>query len=218
LRAGAGLQVSYSVVMDAQYRYENLEWRDCIPVITTERLVLRLSGAEDVDNIRDYYAREQAHFKPWFPDSALNLTREMIVRAVAEKQALASEDRGYKFHAFLRAEPRQVVGQCSVADVRRGAIQQAVIGYALAAEFQGKGLMTEAVRAAVKFAFADLDLHRLEGSYMPNNAKSGAILASCGFKQEGMFKDYLFLNGHWQDHIVTSLLNPDWRGIGRVVS
>lgn len=203
--------------MDGKYRYESIEWRVCVPTITTERLILRLSEIEDVDNILDYYARQQAHFKPWFPDSALSLTREMVVRAVAEKRIMASEDRGYRFHAFLKSEPRHVVGQISIADMRRGAIQQAVVGYAIAEEFQGKGLMTETVRAAIKFAFQDLDIHRLEGSYMPNNSKSGAILASCGFIQEGLFKDYLFLNGRWQDHVVTSLLNSNWRGIGRVI-
>ncbi len=205
-------------MVDEHYRYERIEWRECAPIITTERLVLRLSDADDVDNVLDYYDRQREHFKPWFPDSALNLTREMVLRAVDEKRLMAREDRNYKFHAFLRSEPRQVVGQCSVADVRRGAIQQSVIGYALAAECQGKGLMTEAVRAAVKFAFDDLDLHRLEGSYMPNNTKSGSILAACGFVQEGLFKDYLLLNGEWRDHVVTSLRNPNWRGTGRVMN
>lgn len=205
-------------MIDGRFYYVSLVWDDCVPAITTHRLVLRLSTKDDVDTIHDYYKREQEHFRPWFPDSALNLTREMVARAVDEKHELAREDRSYKFHLFLRSEPKKVVGQCSVADVRRGAIQQAVIGYALAAEFQGQGFMTEAVRASIRFAFADLDLHRLEGSYMPNNVKSGAILASCGFRQEGLFKDYLFLNGRWQDHVVTSLVNPDWRGIGRVVS
>lgn len=204
-------------MVDGQYRYESIEWRECVPSITTERLVLRLSDAGDVDNILDYYARQREHFKPWFPDSALVLTRDMVARGLDEKRLQASEDRTYRFHAFFRYEPRCVVGQCTIADIRRGAIQQAVLGYALAAEFQGKGLMTEAVRAAIKFAFHDLDLHRLEGSYMPNNTKSGAILAACGFEQEGLFKDYLFLNGAWRDHVVTSLRNPNWRGTGRVI-
>ena len=205
-------------MIDGRFCYVSLAWSDCVPSITTERLVLRLATEEDVDNVLDYLRTQHQHFKRWFPGSTLDLTREMVLNAADRKHEMAREDRGYEFHLFLRSEPTRVVGQCSVTDVKRGDTQQAFIGYALAADRQGQGFMTEAVRAAVKFAFADLDLHRLEATYTPDNAKSAAVLASCGFKQEGALKDYQLLNGRWQDRIVTSLLNPDWRGTGRLVS
>jgi ribosomal-protein-alanine N-acetyltransferase len=195
----------------------SLVWNDCVPTITTERLILRLYTEDDADNVLDYFRKQQDHFKAWFPDYSVEMTREMVVSASTRKHEMAREDRSYEFQLFLRAEPMRVVGQCSVADVKRGTLQQAFIGYALAAEFQGQGFMTEAVRASIEFAFSDLDLHRLEGTYVADNVKSAAVLASCGFEQEGVFKDYQLLNGRWQDRVVTSLLNPDWRGVGRVI-
>ena len=204
-------------MIEGGFSYVGLAWNDGVPTITTERLILRLYAEEDVDNVLEYLHRQHEHFQPWFPGGTMNLTRDTVVSAISRKHEMAREDRGYEFNLFLRTEPTRVAGQCSVADVKRGDLQQAFIGYALAAEFQGQGLMTEAVRASIKFAFADLDLHRLEGSYMEDNIKSAAILASCGFLQEGVFKDYQLLGGRWQDRIVTSLLNPAWRGTGRVV-
>lgn len=206
----------------ATFDYEKLEWIDDVPRITTSRMILRLSEEEDADDIVEFYERNHEHFKPWFPDMALSPTLEMVLRGAREKRELAQADRGYRFHAFLRSLARnevrpQVVGLCSMADVRRGAIQQGVIGYAIDREFEGQGLMKEIVRAVIKFAFHDLDLHRIEGSYMPENVKSAAILEALGFVKEGFFKDYLYLNNRWQDHIVTSLINPDWKGTGRVI-
>jgi [ribosomal protein S5]-alanine N-acetyltransferase len=156
-------------------------WREGLPEISTGRLIIRIPREGDVPALLKFNEEQQEHFRPWFPVNALTPTREMVLKAVADRRQLAREDRGYRFNLFLQDSPGDVIGLCSIADVRRGAIQQAVLGYGLGHQFQGRGIMTEAVRAAVSFAFEDLDLHRLEGSYMPANEKSAAILESLGF-------------------------------------
>ena len=45
---------------------------------------------------------------------------------------------------------------------------------------------------------------------MPRNAKSAAVLNKCGFVIEGEAKDYLLINGKWEDHILTACINEDW--------
>ena len=200
-----------------RYRPRVLIWREGLPEISTDRLTLRIPSAHDVPALMKFNEDQKEHFRPWFPVNAITPTREMILTAVEDRRQQARDDRGYRFNLFLHDSPGDVVGLCSIADLRRGAIQQAVLGYGLGHQFQGRGLMTEAVRAAVSFAFENLDLHRLEGSYMPENEKSAAILESLGFVKEGFFKNYLLLAGERQDHVVTSLLNPNWQGTGRRV-
>jgi ribosomal-protein-alanine N-acetyltransferase len=53
-------------------------------------------------------------------------------------------------------------------------------------------------------------MHRIMASYMPRNARSEAVLERLGFQKEGFAKDYLLINGKWEDHNLTSLVNPDW--------
>ncbi len=70
--------------------------------------------------------------------------------------------------------------------------------------------MVEAVLAAVRFAFERLRLHRVMANYMPHNQRSGAVLRSAGFTVEGYARDYLLIDGRWQDHVLTAISNPKW--------
>src|SRR5206468_248288 len=106
-------------------------------------------------------------------------------------------------------------GVVSLSRIQRGPEQSVALGYGIAKILEGQGYMSEAVRAAIRFAFEDLDLHRIEASYAPSNDRSAALLRSCGFEVEGTVRGSLLINGKWCDHILTSLLNPAWRGVGR---
>jgi ribosomal-protein-alanine N-acetyltransferase len=48
-------------------------------------------------------------------------------------------------------------------------------------------------------------------NYMPHNERSKNVLKRLGFVQEGYAKEYLLINGQWQDHILTSITNPQWK-------
>lgn len=82
------------------------------------------------------------------------------------------------------------------------------MGYSLAEQAQGKGIMTEACRAGIDYIFQQVGLHRIMANYMPGNARSAAVLERLGFTIEGTAKSYLYLAGAWQDHVLTSLTNP----------
>jgi ribosomal-protein-serine acetyltransferase len=63
------------------------------------------------------------------------------------------------------------------------------IGYWLAADHEGRGLMTEAVRALVEYAFETRGLHRIEIAAAVDNARSRAIPERLGFREEGVRRD-----------------------------
>jgi ribosomal-protein-alanine N-acetyltransferase len=67
--------------------------------------------------------------------------------------------------------------------------------------------MTGAVRALVPFAFGSLRLHRLEAACIPSNAASIRLLENAGFVREGYAREYLCINGLWQDHLLFGRLN-----------
>jgi ribosomal-protein-alanine N-acetyltransferase len=69
--------------------------------------------------------------------------------------------------------------------------------------------MTEAVNGALAFAFGTWNLHRVAAGYMPRNSRSAAVLRRCGFQIEGHASAYLMINGRWEDHVLTAIINKD---------
>jgi [ribosomal protein S5]-alanine N-acetyltransferase len=62
------------------------------------------------------------------------------------------------------------------------------------------------VRAVIPFAFTTLRLHRLEAACIPTNAASIRLLEKTGFVREGYAREYLCINGIWQDHLLFARL------------
>lgn len=89
--------------------------------------------------------------------------------------------------------------------------QAASLGYWMGAPYSGRGLMTDAVRAAVQFAFGTLRLHRLEAACLPGNTASARVLEKAGFRLEGRARQYLKIDGRWQDHDLFALVDDDPR-------
>jgi ribosomal-protein-alanine N-acetyltransferase len=69
--------------------------------------------------------------------------------------------------------------------------------------------MTAAVRAFLPFAFGALRLHRVEAACIPSNTASARLLERCGFIREGRAREYLCINGAWQDHLLYARLKTD---------
>jgi ribosomal-protein-alanine N-acetyltransferase len=84
------------------------------------------------------------------------------------------------------------------------------IGYDLAPEYWGQGIMPEAVGAMLRFGFEHMGLHSVEAQIEPNNTGSRRVLEKLGFVQEGYFRENFFVNDTFTDTAVFSLLKTDW--------
>jgi len=69
--------------------------------------------------------------------------------------------------------------------------------------------MHEVLIATIDYMFQSQSLHRIMANYMPHNHRSEKLLKRLGFTKEGIAKSYLKINGSWQDHVLTSLVNAD---------
>jgi ribosomal-protein-serine acetyltransferase len=88
--------------------------------------------------------------------------------------------------------------------------RRAEIGYWITEEQEGKGIMTDCVRALVSHGFKDLKLHRIEIHCSTDNAKSEAIPKKLGFTLDGILRDDLFLYDHFESSSVYSMLEDEW--------
>ena len=90
----------------------------------------------------------------------------------------------------------------------RGPFQAGNVGYSIALEYQGQGVMCSLLMHVVEYAFTELGLNRVMANYMPRNERSQRLLDRVGFAKEGLARNYLCINGVWEDHVLTSILNP----------
>ena len=181
------------------------------PALETERLRLRLPTSEDVPAILQFFSENRAYFRPTDPPrpEAFYTTGYWMkrVRSIATDYV---QDRGCNLFLFKKPGTIEAVGYVNLSNFVRGAFQACYLGYGLAEESQGKGLMTEALRAAIDHAWGPLKLHRIMANYLPQNERSARVLKGLGFVVEGYAKDYLYIDGRWQDHVLTALTNARW--------
>lgn len=102
-----------------------------------------------------------------------------------------------------------VVGVINLSEVSLRSFQSAYLGYYGMVDLAGRGLMTEAVRKAARYAFAEVGLHRLEASIQPANVRSIELVRRIGFRREGFSPRYLRIDGVWCDHEHWALLSDE---------
>ena len=93
-----------------------------------------------------------------------------------------------------------IVGVVNFNEIVLGVFRSAYLSYWGYAGFGGRGLMTEALREAVRYAFDEIGLHRVEASIQPGNTRSIALVRRAGFTKEGFSPQLLFIDGAWRDH------------------
>jgi ribosomal-protein-alanine N-acetyltransferase len=146
---------------------------------------------------------------PWEPTwPADDLTRGAFRRRLKRYAEDLRTDQAYPFFIF-RAGDDVLVGGLTLANIRRGVAQAGSLGYWIGAPFAGRGYMTAAVRALIPFAFGAIRLHRLEAACIPTNAASMRLLEKTGFQREGYARQYLCIDGSWQDHVLYARLATD---------
>ena len=169
---------------------------------------LAILTPDDAPLVRNFMVENRTHLTPWEPvrndaDFELPAIQLRLEKSAADFQA------GLSCHfAVIEIATGQMIGTCNFSNIVRGVFQACHLGYAMAATREGRGLMTEAVQLGMTYMFDSVGLHRIMANYMPRNSRSARLLERLGFEKEGYAKAYLKIAGVWEDHILTSKVNP----------
>ena len=85
------------------------------------------------------------------------------------------------------------------------AAQSLAVGYLVSTEVTGGGVGTAAVALGLDHSFGPVGLHRVEATVRPENVPSRKVLAKVGFREEGLLRRYLNVDGGWRDHLLVAL-------------
>ena len=146
-------------------------------------------------------------WEPVWPSDALG--RAAFRRRVRMVGIEWREDLGYSWLLFRRGDGA-LLGGITLSNIRRGVAQSSAASVTGSANPHARrGYMTEALQVLLPYAFDHIGLHRIEAACLPHNAASRGLLTKLGFLEEGHARQYLRINGSWQDHVLYGLLKGD---------
>jgi len=177
--------------------------------IATDRLVLVPIDPADGPDIWHAVDSSRASLQRWLPWVQYN-TDQISSTRFAEACALDwDQGRAVRFVVRERVHGMLVgvVGLEACVHLHRSC----ELGYWLRRDATHRGMMTEAARAAVEFAFRGLGAHRVRVAAATDNHPSLAVIARLGFRFEGIARQAEWCDGRWLDHATFALLATDPR-------
>lgn len=182
--------------------------------LTTSRLILAHPKLEDLEAYYSFVKRNSLHFAKWetkLPDNIDNAQdKAMRLKQLAMWIEEDKEKKSARYFLKPKDHPNLIIGMCNFTNIIRGCFQACYLGYKIDCDYEGKGLMFEALETLISHIFKNLELHRIMANYMPINAKSEKLLSKLGFVIEGYANRYLLINGQWEDHVLTALSSELW--------
>ncbi|MDD5793620.1 MAG: GNAT family protein [Clostridiales bacterium] len=173
----------------------------CLNLLKLEgkKITLKILMPNDDDDMLDFYIRNKKHLENFEPNrDNIFYTKQVQHNILTESYRQYLNGSALDFGIYKN---EKLIGKIRLSNIVYGIFKSGIIGYSIDKDEQGKGYMKDAVSTLTKYAFEELDLHRVEASTLTDNEKSKRVLLGCGFKMLGVNEDYLYINGKWQDHI-----------------
>ena len=176
------------------------------PSIETERLLLQSVTTEHTDFIFRHFSN---------PAVIQYLLDEPPVNDYAQAKEIVQfylEPAGKTYNRWILVHKsrHQPIGTCGYHKWDKRYFR-AEVGYDLDPNFWGQGYMTEALNAVISNGFEQMRLNRVDALVYVENKPSILLLQRLGFTQEGLLRDYFYLDNNFYDHYIFSLLKKEWK-------
>lgn len=178
------------------------------PHLITPRLYVELATPEHAALFAEHFARNRGHFARWEPPRGKVESVEHSHALLADGLAEFAAGRSVRLAVLPRQKGDVLIGRINFSQISRGVFQSCMLGYAIDHEYEGRGLMREALAASIDWMFETMKLHRVQANHLPENERSARLLTRLGFMREGLAREYLFINGAWRDHVLNARVNP----------
>jgi ribosomal-protein-alanine N-acetyltransferase len=179
-----------------------------LPDLETERLLLRKLRTTDARDMFEYASdQEVARYTTWEAHTTVDDSAQFIeiIRAVYANESPSNWTWGVELK-----DTGKVIGTFAIWGWPQHA--RAEVGYAVGRAYWGRGLVTEAVREVLKFAFDTLGLNRIEARCVPENIGSARVMEKVGMTFEGLLREQMFIKGRFDDMKIYSILRREYYG------
>lgn len=174
----------------------------------TEDCNLRLPEESDADALYAVIAANRPYLARWLPWAA-GEDREATLGFIRAARRQIGDNDGFQTLITRGGRPIGAVGFHGVDWPHRSSS----IGYWLAQDQQGQGIVTRAVQALLDHAFGAWRLNRIEIRTGVENLPSRDVAERLGFRDEGRLLQAERVGERWVDHVLYAMLAADWRAL-----
>lgn len=175
-----------------------------LSTLETERLILRKLQDTDLNDMFEYGSNDEVtKYVSWNTYQSVEDTKTFlnhILQQYAEEKAV--------FWGIEYKENNKLIGTIDFVALNQKH-QKAEIGYILSRDYWGKGIMSEAAQAVIKFGFEQMDLIRIEARCLIENIGSEKVMQKVGMQYEGTLRKSMLLKGKHRDIKLYSILKED---------
>lgn len=178
-----------------------------LPTLETERLILRKMVLNDAEAVFAYASNsEVSRYTLWETHRSIEDSRAFLEFATQKYENGGEPDWGivYRGNGCL-------VGACGLVNWE-AEHARAEVGFVLSREYWGRGLMSEAVRAILRFGFERMNLNRIEARCIAENAASARVMEKAGMVYEGTLRQREYIKGAYRDIKFYAILKKGFPG------
>lgn len=170
--------------------------------LETERLLLRRVDNNDLKEV--FALRSNPETMKYIPRPLVTTDEEALAH-IAMIESKIESNEGINWAITYKGDPKLIgiIGHYRIKPEH----YRAEIGYMILPEFNGMGIVTEAVQEVVKYGFEVMKLHSIEAVIDPDNLGSAKVLEKNNFKKEAHFIENEFFNGRFLDSAIYTILN-----------
>ncbi|MFA0814379.1 MAG: GNAT family N-acetyltransferase [Anaerofustis sp.] len=177
--------------------------------LQTERLLLKTADRTMLEPILAFHIKNKDHLTAWEsktgPEYYTKAYQKLVIRS--ERHHLRTL-QGIDFW-LIEKHSNVLMGKVSVFGIIMGNYRGCTIGYKLDRDYVGCGYMQEALKEVIRFLFEELRLHRIEINILPRNQRSLNVVKHLGFDLECESREFMEVNGVWENHLRFIKLNPN---------
>lgn len=178
-----------------------------VSIIIDDNLLLRSFHPKDADELFALVDKSREHLRPWLPWVDMTTKPEHSLQYIQQSIVHQKNQEGIALGIIQKGK---IIGAAGMHNWDHH-LKKAQLGYWIAKDYEGRGILTECLKRFIDFLFVKVGLNKVEIHFMVSNQRSAAIAERLGCKVEGIIRQNYIHNGVYHDLVVTGLLKQEWK-------
>jgi ribosomal-protein-serine acetyltransferase len=180
-----------------------------VSILIDDELLLRTFTLEDAGLLFDAVEKSRKHLRPWLTWVDTTTKQEHCSQFIQQTLQWQENQEGLVLGIFRN---RKLVGEVGLHHWDHK-LRKGQIGYWVAKEFEGQGIVNKCLTRFIDFLFNKVSLNKIEIHFIPQNTRSAKVAERLGCKVEGILRQSYLKDAKLEDLVVTGLLKSEWKAV-----